>query len=64
MEREAFPIKPKRQCHLSQRGEWVCDPQSRKKMRLLCKSVFVQIDKQNLTIKNDGKKVFLIKPKH
>ena len=58
MERKAFFMKPKRQCHLCQRGEWVCGAQSWKKKKLLCESMFVRIDKRILTLKNGGKRSF------
>ena len=64
VEKKAFLLKPKHQCHLSQRAEWVYRAQSWKEKRLLCESVFVPIDKQTLTIKNDGKERFLMKAKH
>ena len=35
MEREAFVMKPKHQCHLSQWGEWLYGAQSWKERRLL-----------------------------
>ena len=58
MEKEAFLMEPKHQCHLSQWGEWVYVAQSWKEKRLLCESVFVPIDKWTLALKNDGKKTF------
>ena len=53
--REAFLIKPKHQCHLSQ---WVCGSQSLKDRRLLHESMFIQIDKWTLILKNGGRKSF------
>ena len=64
MEREACFMKPKYQCRLSQRGEWVYGAQSRKERRLLCESMFVPIDKWNLTLKMTEREAFLMKPKH
>ena len=55
MERQAFLMKAKHQCHLSQQGEWVCLTQSWKERRLQYKFVFVPIDEWTLTLKNDGK---------
>ena len=48
-ERKAFLMKPKYNCPLSQRWECVFDAQSRKKS-LLCASMFVAIDRGNLTL--------------
>ena len=62
--REVFLIKPKHQYDLSQLGECVYDPQSRKERRLLCESVFVQIDRHTLILKMVEKDGFFIKPKH
>ena len=64
MEREDFLLKPKHQCHLSQWGEWVYGAQSWKEGRLLCESVFVQIDKWTLSQKMMERKAFVLKPKH
>ena len=58
MGREAFPMKPKHQCHLSEWGEWVCDSQSWEERRLLHEFVFIQIDKWTLIVKNGGKRSF------
>ena len=57
-EREAFPMKLKQQCHLSQQEKWLYCAQSRKESILLCESIFVLIDKWTLTLKNDGKRSF------
>ena len=54
--REAFPLKPKHQCHLSQWVEWAYGAQSWNEMRLLCESMFVSIDGQTLILKNSWKK--------
>ena len=56
--RKDFPIKPKHQCQLSQRVEWVYGAQSWKEGRLLCDFVFVLIDRRTLILKNGGKKTF------
>ena len=56
LEREGFPIKPKHQYHLHHRVEWVYGAQSWKENRLLYESVFVQIGKWTLKLKNDGKR--------
>ena len=58
VKREVFLMRPKHQCHLSQLGEWVYDSQSWKERRLLCESVFIQIDKRTLILKNYGKNSF------
>ena len=63
MEREAFLMKPKHQCHLSQRGEWVYGVQSLKEWRLLYESVFSLIDKWTSTLKNGGKRSFFYETK-
>ena len=59
VEWKAFLIKPKQQCHSSQWGEWVYSAKSWKERRLLCKSMFVPIDKRTLIQKNGGNKSFL-----
>ena len=56
--KKAFLMKPRHQCHLSQWGEWVFGSQSWKERRLLCESLFIQIDKWSLILKNGGKKSF------
>ena len=58
MEKEVFLMKPKHQCHLSQRGEWLYGAQSWKKKRLLYESVYVLVDKWTLTLKNGGTRSF------
>ena len=57
-------MKPKHQCHLSQLREYVYDSSSWKEKRLLCESVFVQIDERPLNLKMLEREVFLMKPKH
>ena len=42
-------------------GEWAYSAQSCKEARLLCESIFVLIEKQNITVKNRGKRSFLMK---
>ena len=59
VKREAFLMKPKHQCQLSQWVEWVYRAQSWKERRLLCESIFVLVDKWTLILKNGGKKSFL-----
>ena len=59
MEREAFLMKSKHQCHLSQYRERVYGAQSWKEKRLLCESLFVLIDRWTLILKNCGNKSFL-----
>ena len=44
--------------------EWICDAQSLKERRLLCESVFIQIEKWNLILKMVEREVFLMKPRH
>ena len=58
VEREAFLLKPKHQCHLSQWGDCVYGALSWIKRRLLCSSMFVTINGQTLIPKKDGKKSF------
>ena len=58
-----FPLKPKHQYHLSQWVECVYSVKSWKKMRLLRKSVFTPIDRQNLIIKKGGKWSFTCETK-
>ena len=64
IEREVFPMKPRHQYHLSQRGEWICGAQSLKERRLLRESMFIQIERQTLILKMIAREVFLTKPKH
>ena len=64
VKRDAFLMKPKLQYLLSQWEECVYGAQSRNKKRLLCESVFVQIDGWTLIIKMVEKEVFPMKPKH
>ena len=58
MEREPFLMKPKNQYHLSQWEAWVYSAKLWKKSVLLRESVFIQIDKWTLIVKNDGKRSF------
>ena len=58
MEREPFLMKPKNQYHLSQREAWVYSAKLWKKSVLLRESVFIQIDKWTLIVKNDGNRSF------
>ena len=63
VEWKASLTKPKRQCHSSKWGEWVCGAQSWKEKRLLYESVFVPTGKQILILKMVVRKAFLMKPK-
>ena len=63
VEEKAFLVKPKYQCHLSQWEELVYGSKSWKERRLLCESMFIQIDKGTLILKNGGKRSFLYKTK-
>ena len=56
--KKSFLNEPKTSMHLSKWVEYVYYAQSWKETRLLCVSVFVPIDKQTLTPKNDGEKSF------
>ena len=58
MEREAFLMKSKHQCHSSQYRKCVYGALLWKQRRLLCESMFVPINKWTLTLKNNGKKSF------
>ena len=64
VEKKAFILKPKHQCHSSQWVEFVYGAQSWKKRRFLCESVFVPTNKWTLTLKIMATKAFLMKPKH
>ena len=64
VKKEAFFMKPKHQCLVSQLGEYVYGSSSCKEMRLLCESVFVQINGRALILEMVEREVFLIKPKH
>ena len=59
MEKKAFFMKPKHQCHLSQWVERASGAQTWKKRRLLCESVFVPIDRRALILKMVEREVFL-----
>ena len=50
-EREIFHRKPKHRYHLPYRGERVYGAQSWNKTRLLCESIFVEIDIRTLILK-------------
>ena len=56
--KKAFFMKPKHQCHLSEKREWVYGAQSWKERMLLCGSVLVLIHKWTLTQKNGKKRSF------
>ena len=58
VEREAFLMKPKNQCHLCQWVKQVYGVQSWKEKRLLHESLFVLIDRHSLILKNGGEKSF------
>ena len=58
-----FFYETKASIHLSQWGEWICDGQSLKERRLLCKSTFIPTEKQTLVLKMVEKDVFPLKPK-
>ena len=58
VERKAFPIKPNRQCQLSQRGETCLRCLIMKKKRLIRASMFVMIDDTTLIPKNGARKSF------
>ena len=64
VEKEAFLMKPKHQCYLSQLEQYVYGSLLLKERRLLCESVFAQINGQTLILKMVERKVFLMKPKH
>ena len=65
VEKKAFLMKPKRQCHLSQWGECVYRAQSWKEKRLLWEHKFIPIDEQTFIIRKIiERKPFLIRPKH
>ena len=59
-----FSSETKASIHLSQRGEWSCGAQSIKESRLLCESMFIQIDRQIVILKMVEKEAFLMKPRH
>ena len=62
--REASLTKPKHQYHFSQWGECVYDAQLWNEMGLLCKSMFVPIERCTSILKLVIREVFLMKPKH
>ena len=59
--KRSFPYETKVSIYLSQWREWICGAQSLKEERLLCESLFNQIDRQ--TLKMVQIEVFLVKPK-
>ena len=63
VEREVFVMKSKHQYHLAQLGEYVYGAQSWKKRRLICESIFVQIDGWTLNLKIE-REVLPMKWKH
>ena len=63
VEREVFLMKPKLPYLLSQWQECFYGAQSWKEKRLLCESVFVQIDGWTLALKMVERELFLVKPK-
>ena len=62
-EKDVFLMKPKHQHHLSQWGECVHGAHSWKEGRLLCESVFIQINERRLILKMVERQIFLMKPK-
>ena len=65
VEREAFLMKPKHQCHLSQWVTRIYSAQLWKEKRLLFESMFVPIDRWTLILRKMGEKnFFLMKSKH
>ena len=62
--RRYFLLKPKHQNCLSQQGENVYSAQSWKKKEILCKSMFIPIERQTSILKIVEKQIFLVKPKH
>ena len=64
VERDVFPMKAKHQYHLSQWEKSVYGGQSQKNRRLLCESIFVQIDRWALIRRMVEIEVFFMKLKH
>ena len=64
VEKDVISLKPKLQYHLSQWGECVYVAYWLKENRLLCESVFLQIDEWTLILKMVKRDVFLMKWKH
>ena len=62
--REVSLRKPKDQYHLSQRGECVYDAQLWNETGLLCKSMFIPIQRCTSILKLVIREVFLMKSKH
>ena len=58
MEKDAFLIKQRHQCRLSQWVEWLYGAQSWKEKRLLCESMPILIKKELWFQKNGGKKCY------
>ena len=61
--KKSFSYETKVSIHLSQRGEWICGGQPLKEKRLLCKSMFLPIERWTLILKMVERKVFPLKPK-
>ena len=64
VKKEAFLMKPKHQCHLSQLGEYVYGSSSWKERRLLCESMLIQIERHTSILKLVIGEAFYMKPKH
>ena len=61
--REVSLTKPRHQYHLSQQGECVYDAKLWNEMGLLCKSMFIPIERCTSILKLAIREVFLVKPK-
>ena len=64
VEKDVFLMKPKRQYHLSQWGEYVYGAQSWKEWRLLCESMFTPIERQTSVLKIVERDVLHLNPRH
>ena len=64
VEIEVSLSKPKHQYHLSEWGECVYGAQSWNQWRLLCKSMFIPIERQTLILKMAEREVFLMEANH
>ena len=62
--KRSFSYETKDPYHLSKWGEWIFGAQSLKEMRLLCESVFIQIEIRVLILKLAEREIFLTKPKN
>ena len=62
--RYVFLRKPKPQYHLSHQGDCVYDAQSWKEWRLLCESIFIQIERRTPILIMVIREAFLKKPKN